>query len=63
MTKRTDSKATKDFWTKINLEDRIADAKGEGRCAKVYTSRDGGSQLVCTEEVGHIDGHYASPQL
>ncbi len=28
--RRNDSQATKDFWAKVNREDRIADLRGEG---------------------------------
>ena len=58
-TEMTDSKATKNFWNTIRREDRIADLKGNGKCATVYTSRDGGSELVCTEAKGHPDSHYS----
>ena len=56
---RTDSQATKDFWANIRREDRVANAKGQGLCGTIYTSRDGGSELVCTEKAGHSDSHYA----
>jgi hypothetical protein len=52
-------KTEKDFWANIKREDRIADIKGSGGCATVYTSRDGGSELVCTENAGHADSHYS----
>jgi hypothetical protein len=29
--RRSDSKATRDFWARINREDRAADARGNGR--------------------------------
>lgn len=29
------------------------------KCQKVYTTRDGGSTLICTEAKGHKDAHYS----
>ena len=58
-TRRIDTAATREFWSRIARQDRLADLRGNGKCATTYTSRDGGSELVCTESSGHTDSHYS----
>lgn len=57
-TRRNDSQATKDFWAKVQREDREADAKGEGKAlipcgwcdTPVIVDEDNGQIVYCSDD-------------